>query len=106
MKDRTPLVPDVFVTIAAIAGISCAISSFILNPIDVIKIRMQNDITSSAKYNSMIQGMKTILKEETYLGFLRGIVPSMWREISYSSIRIGGYDSIRFSTKTIEAIFG
>ena len=94
-KSERPILPDILVTRAAIAGVACAISSFILNPIDVTKIRMQNESSKSAQYEGMIQGMMKIYREEGLSGFRKGIVPSMLREISYSSIRMGAYDTIR-----------
>jgi hypothetical protein len=76
-----------------IAGVSCAIVAGILNPFDVTKIKMQNESTTA--YRNIFQGIRKIWLEEGYRGLLRGLEPSMFREITYSSIRIGGYEPIR-----------
>lgn len=81
-------------TKAAIAGGVCAFVSAILNPIDVAKIRMQNH--SSNDYASGLRhSLKKIISEEGYFGLAKGLEASMWREIFYSSIRLGGYEPIR-----------
>eukprot|EP01117_Protostelium_nocturnum_P008604 TRINITY_DN3087_c0_g1_i1.p1 TRINITY_DN3087_c0_g1~~TRINITY_DN3087_c0_g1_i1.p1 ORF type:complete len:364 (-),score=76.74 TRINITY_DN3087_c0_g1_i1:13-1104(-) len=83
-------------------GLSCMILSLALNPMDVIKVRLQtqNQLSTSSgklyenqKYRGFAHAGKTILKEEGYFkGLMRGITPSMMREASYSSIRMGLYD--------------
>ena len=82
---------------AAIAGASCATTSAILNPVDVTKIRMQNRSTSAhvMVYKGFYREALKILKDEGYIGWSRGLPASMYRELSYSSIRIGAYEPIR-----------
>lgn len=62
---------------------------------DVTKIRLQNQSSSAQKYSGFISGVRLILKEEGMYGLLKGVEASMYREISYSSIRIGKYPSGR-----------
>jgi hypothetical protein len=64
----------------------CATSG--LNPLDVTKIRLQNQ-AEIAKYSGMVSGISTIYREEGFRGLGRGMTASMLREISYSSIRMG-----------------
>ena len=80
-----------FVIKCLIAGNSCAVVSAILNPLDVTKIRMQ----TSKNYQGLFSGALKILREEGLSGWSRGLTPSMIREVSYSSIRIGFYEPIR-----------
>ncbi len=78
-----------------IGGVSCGIASALLNPFDVTKIRMQNQKGHNPNYSNIVAGCKTILREEGPRGLMRGLTPSMFREISYSSVRMGAYDPIR-----------
>jgi hypothetical protein len=45
--------------------------------------------------------MTSILKEEGIRGWARGITPSMLREITYSSIRLGAYEPVRSSMNSV-----
>ena len=80
---------------AIIGGVSCAIAGVVLNPIDVVKIRMQN---SSSAYpwseRSMIAGMRRILSHEGVQGLCLGIPATVMRELTYSTIRMGAYEPI------------
>lgn len=97
-------------------GISCMTISAILNPMDVVKVRLQNQNAASAveatrnklhlatphdtpppaHYRGFFHALSTIYKQEGYFkGLMRGFTPSMLREASYSSIRMGLYDAIK-----------
>jgi len=79
-----------------ISGAVCASASAILNPLDVTKIRLQNQKSGNIKYTGMIQGSLLILKEEGLLrGWGKGMEPSMCRELFYSSLRLGLYEPIK-----------
>lgn len=78
---------------ALIAGTVCAVVAAMLNGFDVTKIRLQNQKTPI--YNGMISGMKKIYREEGIRGLAKGVEASMWREVAYSSVRIGAYEPIR-----------
>ena len=82
---------------AAISGAVCAIVSCPLNPLDVIKVRLQLQKKGIAnEYTGMLSGIKRIYKEEgLFRGLGKGLGPSMLRELSYSSVRIGAYEPIR-----------
>ena len=85
---------------AGIAGVACALISAILNPLDVTKIRMQNqsDLAGhTKKYKSVIQSATLIFREEKFAGWMRGVTPSVFRELTYSTIRIGAYEPIRYA---------
>jgi len=104
------------------------IMSAVVNPLDVIKVRLQlqnqlqrvvkntadaSTITSSNQglnpggmgeshvshrnlaYQGLRQAASKIVQEEGYAGLLKGMTPSMLREASYSSIRIGLYDYVK-----------
>lgn len=92
------------ITKAILAGNVCAFVSAFLNPLDVTKIRMQNQKSAadgSLKYKGMISGAFRILKEEGLAGWAKGLTASMIREVTYSSVRMGAYEPIRASITSL-----
>lgn len=87
MQNKVP--SESFLLKASIAGGVCAIVSASLNGIDVTKIRMQNQTSVNRLYVGLLPSMKKIYIEEGIQGLMKGIFPSMLRELSYSSIRLG-----------------
>eukprot|EP01084_Bolivina_argentea_P245631 411187_1 len=84
----------------ASSGATNAIASFCLNPMDVTKVRMQTESALSSStpriYKTFTGTAIRILREEGILGlWLPGMVPSMIRELSYGSLRMGLYTPIR-----------
>jgi hypothetical protein len=88
-------IADIFAK-AAIAGVVCACASLFLNPLDVVKVRMQNQVGQEGiKYKGMISGSLLIAREEGLRGLAQGLGPSMWREMFYSTLRLGSYEPLR-----------
>lgn len=89
-------IEETYIIKALISGVSCAIVSVILNPFDVVKIRMQNHSDAYPwPERNLFKGALHIYKEEGIRGLGRGIEASVLRELLYSSIRIGAYEPIR-----------
>lgn len=80
---------------SAIAGLVCAAVSAILNPMDVTKIRMQNQTGRILKYKGLISGARVIVTEEGWRGLTLGMEASVFRELTYSTVRIGAYEPLR-----------
>ena len=72
---------DVFLK-AGIAGSVCAFVSAFLNPLDVTKIRLQNQKASKQVYRGMVSGALRILEEEGLAGWAKGLNASMMRELT------------------------
>lgn len=94
--------PPSFVILRELASAGCtnATSSTILNPMDVCKIRMQTEgaleRNVERKYRTLPGTLRLIFKEEGILGlWLPGLMASILREMSYSSIRMGLYTPIK-----------
>ncbi|GMI41997.1 hypothetical protein TrCOL_g1524 [Triparma columacea] len=90
----------------ACGAISNGIASFLLNPCDVVKLRIQAQSLPpshpDAMYRTTIQTAQKIVREEGVFVVTRnsglwlpGIVPSMLREASYSSFRFGLYGPLK-----------
>jgi solute carrier family 25 (mitochondrial carrier), member 14/30 len=80
---------------ALISGTVCAFIASLLNPFDVVKIRIQNNSPLFPwPEKRMIQGLIRLWKMEGIQGWCRGVNASILRELLYSSIRIGAYEPI------------
>ncbi|XP_019627253.1 PREDICTED: mitochondrial substrate carrier family protein ucpB-like [Branchiostoma belcheri] len=89
-----------------LSGTSCVCAAIVTNPIDVIKVRMQldNELRESGKvvsvlreryYRGFVRGSVTIAKDEGIRGLYKGVFPSILREASYSTIRLGSYEPMK-----------
>nr|XP_011455448.3 mitochondrial substrate carrier family protein ucpB [Crassostrea gigas] len=88
-----------------LAGISNMCGASVTNPIDVIKIRMQleNELIvheglSAIKnryYDGFVKGGARIVRDEGVGGLYKGLLPSLMREGSYSTIRLGAYEPLK-----------
>lgn len=93
---RFNLPKETHFTKALIAGVVCSQISLVLNPLDVVKVRMQNQVgVQGVKYPGMISGAMIIAREEGLRGLAHGLGPSMMRELFYSTLRLGSYEPIR-----------
>ncbi|XP_077978623.1 mitochondrial substrate carrier family protein ucpB-like [Glandiceps talaboti] len=90
-----------------LAGTSCMCAAFVTNPIDVIKIRLQLEGELAAQkgtgvavfknryYDGFIRGGVKIVKDEGVRGLYKGVFPSLLREGTYSTIRLGAYEPLK-----------
>jgi len=81
--------------------------SAVLNPMDVVKVRLQtqNQLSlksqggmyhADAEYTGFRQALVKIWRQEGFArGLMKGFTPSMLREASYSSLRMGLYDQCK-----------
>eukprot|EP00050_Salpingoeca_kvevrii_P009122 m.307334 g.307334 ORF g.307334 m.307334 type:complete len:295 (-) comp19872_c0_seq1:105-989(-) len=82
----------------AFGGLSCMAAALVTNPVDVLKTRLQihGELGGSSQGRlGVIQGVVLITRNEGALAFYKGIGPAMVREAIYSTIRMGGYDSLK-----------
>lgn len=83
-----------------IAGVSSMTAALCTNPIDVIKTRLQIDGAGAASHHrvhhgSFVKCTKNVVSSEGLLALYRGVIPSLAREASYSSLRLGLYDPVK-----------
>ena len=87
-----------------VGGVANLISSAILNPCDVVKVRLQAQSTlpmnAERLYKSPSQTVRKIVAEEGLFAawgglWTPGIVASGMREVSYSSLRFGLYSPVK-----------
>jgi len=75
-----------------------AIGSFICNPTDLMKIRMQvggMDGGASKYGNSMVGTLRAIVREEGVLGLWRGAGPTVGRATALAAVEMSSYDHIK-----------
>ncbi|ETO24829.1 hypothetical protein RFI_12329 [Reticulomyxa filosa] len=85
-KERRKSTNTVISTTAAI-GSGC-IAAVIGNPFEVIKVRMQSDVS---QYANMFHGIRSIVMTEGILRFWRGVIPGMARSGLLTASQIGPY---------------
>lgn len=83
-----------------LGGLSCMAAACVTNPIDVIKTRLQLQGQLSSKqaeqhYKGFIRGSLQIVRDEGFTGLYKGLSPSVLREATYSTLRMGGYDMMK-----------
>jgi len=81
-------------------GFSCMAAASVTNPIDVLKTRLQiqGELSTTATTtgrNGLIKSTIQIIENEGFLALYKGLGPSLLRESTYSTLRMGGYDLIK-----------
>ncbi len=86
-----------------IAGsIAAACSVFISNPLDVIKTRLQTQgALSSPKYKTIYSCIKSVIADDGYRGFMRGLVPRMFYLCPSAAITFSLYEQFKHLYSTI-----
>ena len=52
-------------------------ASFVVCPLDVVKMRLQNQEGASGPYRGTLGTLRTILREEGFRGWYRGLFPTV-----------------------------
>ncbi|CAH0729539.1 unnamed protein product, partial [Brenthis ino] len=85
-------------TQSAIAGgISGAFTRAIAQPLDVLKVRFQlqlEPIKTGSKYSSILQAVRSIIKEEGITTLWSGHIPAQLLSISYGIIQFATYEKL------------
>ena len=70
-----------------------------------MKVRLQNEGTAVVKrYHSFFNGFRVILAEEGTRGLWKGTVAAIFRELIYTSSRMGLYKPIKDALLSIEGV--
>ncbi|XP_041055848.1 mitochondrial uncoupling protein 2-like isoform X3 [Carcharodon carcharias] len=84
------------------AGTAACVADLVTFPLDTTKVRLQiqgesksvNSVTSP-KYKGVFGTMVTIVKTEGAKSLYNGLVAGLQRQMSFASVRIGLYDSVK-----------
>ncbi|TDL19879.1 mitochondrial carrier [Rickenella mellea] len=87
-----------FALISAGASFSNMVASAVTNPLDVIKVRQQLQTQApGGTANAFWTHARRMVHTEGAMSLTNGLVPSMWREIVYSGLRLGAYEFFKDS---------
>ena len=64
-----------------LGGVSSGIASTVTNPLSVVRVRIQNQVSGENAYKGMISGIRKIWLEEGMPGMCRGLHASWVREV-------------------------
>lgn len=81
------------------AGVSAVCAQVVVQPLETIKVRIQND--QHNKYTSIIKTVRSIYYHENIVNLWNGMIPSIIRELIYSSLRFGLYVPIKTNIKNL-----
>jgi solute carrier family 25 protein 14/30 len=77
-------------------GLSAVVAQSFCQPIETVKVRLQNESGLSAKrYGTFPGAFSLIVKEEGARSLWKGMAPAAGRELSYSTLRFGLYAPIK-----------
>lgn len=81
----------------ATAGVAACIADMITFPLDTTKVRLQvqGELGGSGQSRGVLGTMSHIVRQEGATALYSGIVPGLQRQMAFSAIRIGGYESVK-----------
>eukprot|EP01100_Stratorugosa_tubuloviscum_P012541 TRINITY_DN5993_c0_g3_i2.p1 TRINITY_DN5993_c0_g3~~TRINITY_DN5993_c0_g3_i2.p1 ORF type:complete len:292 (+),score=103.47 TRINITY_DN5993_c0_g3_i2:123-998(+) len=76
-----------------LGGFSGVVATSIVQPFDLIKTRMQlnGELGATKEYESVLQAIKKIYKNEGFLAFYSGLSAAVLRQITYTTTRLSVY---------------
>ncbi|KAF4677903.1 hypothetical protein FOL47_008969 [Perkinsus chesapeaki] len=86
-------------------GVGGIIGSALINPVDVIKVRMQGDLKVGAerRYRNVFDGLYKMYKAEGMKGISVGVIPNMQRAFLVNAAELATYDQCK---EEIVKVFG
>jgi solute carrier family 25 folate transporter 32 len=91
LDSRGQLGPGMNMACATCAGLSTCIAT---NPIWLVKTRLQLQHGSGRKLNGMVDALKTVVKEEGFLGLYKGLFPSLLL-VSHGALQFMCYEEMK-----------
>jgi solute carrier family 25 protein 14/30 len=81
------------------AGLGGAIGIVCVNPLDVLKVRMQADIAGT-RYKNLRSGFRQLLFTEKLTGMFRGVIPNAQRAFLVNAAELATYDVVKKQSVT------
>ncbi len=80
--EQHAVISSSFLTLILAASFSGFVTSFLVTPVERVKVMMQAQSTNDAAYANELECIKAVLKSEGFLGlFSRGLGPTLAREV-------------------------
>ncbi|NWR77840.1 UCP3 protein, partial [Centropus unirufus] len=99
---KPPEVPPTAAVKFVSAGVAACIADLCTFPLDTAKVRLQIQgevriprSTSSTEYRGVLGTLSTMVRVEGPRSLYRGLAAGLQRQMSFASIRIGLYDSVK-----------
>ncbi|KAM3363076.1 folate transporter 1, chloroplastic isoform X1 [Capsicum galapagoense] len=93
LRNREELSPGLHLASAAEAG---ALVSFCTNPIWLVKTRLQLQTPNQIRpYNGFHDALRTIIKEEGWKALYKGLMPSLFLQVTHGAIQFTAYEEFR-----------
>jgi len=79
------------------AGCAACVADLFTFPLDTAKVRLQiqGEAGSSAAYRGIIGTIRTMSRQEGVRSLYNGLVPGLQRQMAFSAVRIGAYETVR-----------
>uniref|UniRef100_A0A8C3U709 UCP3 protein n=1 Tax=Catharus ustulatus TaxID=91951 RepID=A0A8C3U709_CATUS len=91
---KPPEVPPTITMKFISAGMAGCITDLCTFPLDTAKVRLQVRSASSVEYRGVVGTLSTMVRTEGARSLYRGLAAGLQHQMSFSSIRIGLYDSV------------
>ncbi|XP_023324437.1 mitochondrial uncoupling protein 2 isoform X1 [Eurytemora carolleeae] len=93
---RAQIAPSLLVQLGT-AGVSACVADIFTFPLDTTKVRLQLQGEGGGNMHSggVLRTVLSICKQEGPSALYSGIVPGLQRQMAFSAIRIGGYESVK-----------
>jgi len=85
-------------------GLAGGIGSYLTNPMDVIKTRLQMQTTDVVKYAGVWDCARLTLEEDSAMAFLRGSVPRLMHKIPANAVFFVAYEMFRQLLRVEDAV--
>lgn len=81
-----------------LAGVASVCAGSFTHPVDTVKVRLQKEgegALKDRKYRNIFRGTLVIYKEEGFRALYKGLMASISREATYSTLRLGLYEPFK-----------
>ncbi|KAJ3386401.1 hypothetical protein HDU92_002567 [Lobulomyces angularis] len=89
-KSTTKLSTLEYITFAASSKVFATVCTY---PYQVIRARMQNEKSNTSHYNGLVKTVVRIFKNESFVGFYKGLGPNIIRVLPGTCITFGVYEN-------------
>lgn len=97
-RQAVPQTPGLGLQLAT-AGVAACIADMVTFPLDTLKVRLQVQgevaLRDPTQARGVLGTMASIVRQEGVRALYSGIVPGLQRQMAFSAIRIGAYDSVK-----------